>query len=197
MQTKFILLRHGPPIISKGAIYGESDVSISPFLLTDLPKGIRNGDLKDSIWISSPLSRARATALRIRDLLKYETELLLDPRLKEQHYGELEGVDSLGLDLSFANRRSYWHFPADYTPVGGESFCQVYERAESFIRDSLIAYSDKTISIFTHGGFIRAVLTHVLRLDIEQASVFDISPLSETIIQYKKNNWYIQCVGGK
>lgn len=112
-------------------------------------------------WYSSPLIRSRETMDRIRTAFEVPLpEVLVDDRLQEISFGDLEGLlhDELPEHLAVApGKRSadYWH----HRPPGGENYQDVTDRIKSFALDLT-----RPCVIVAHGGIMR-----VLRRLIEGA----------------------------
>ena len=111
----------------------------------------------DVIW-SSPLYRAHTVARRASDLA--HVPLRVDDRLLELDFGEAEGmtweeIAEAGMPFNYRN--------AD-EPVapGGESRSSIERRVSAFA-DEIVDLGGRH-AIVAHGGVVRAMLVHVLRL---------------------------------
>ena len=101
---------------------------------------------KFDIIISSPLKRAKHTAEIINE--KQRVPLIIDDRLTERDYGELEGEL---FDKKYCNPNY------DFESVGGESIEKYRARLESFISDVRNKYFDKKILVVAHNGVISVI----------------------------------------
>jgi probable phosphoglycerate mutase len=103
--------------------------------------------------VSSDLVRAAETAQIIGDELGVDVEL--DPRLREQGLGRLEGR---GYDETWAAAEEHdWSDPT--LPVaGGESVAELHGRIGSLLDEVTL---DGPTVLVSHGDAIRAALTHV------------------------------------
>lgn len=150
-EVEVWLIRHGQTDHNAlGKLSGWTDVS-----LTDLgrkqARGLRKYIEKesfDSVW-SSDLQRAKETAR-----LAWGKPVTIDSRLREIHFGEMEGIDFYSLDKK--DQDALLNFKAFRAP-GGESIEQLEERVTDFM-DSLVPGCHL---LFTHGGVIRCVM-HLL-----------------------------------
>jgi broad specificity phosphatase PhoE len=129
--------------------------------------------------ITSPLTRARQTALIISEALNIpfiENELI-----KERDFGELSGLtweefETKYPDLAIKNKPSF----QEYLPKG-ESIEQVAERVAKFVhflRQLKMGNKYRKIVIVTHTGIIRIILRNLLGYTPEQTRELDIANLS-------------------
>jgi len=123
-------------------------------------------DPRNMRWYSSPLSRSTETMDRMRAAFRIELpDIILDDRLREISFGDLEGLlhDELPDNLAVApGQRSgeYWH----HRPPSGENYQDVADRLATFAGELTVP------SVITaHGGIMR-----VLRHLIEGASYDDV-----------------------
>lgn len=105
--------------------------------------------------ISSDLSRARETADIIAATLGLE--VLIDPELREQNLGFLEGrafADPLGNGTVQDVIDGLWWEPRRH-PEGGESILDLYQR----IHAALARYEGRDLVLVAHGGPVRVATT--------------------------------------
>jgi broad specificity phosphatase PhoE len=100
-------------------------------------------DLSGSVVLCSDLRRAVQTAA-----LAGATRPHLDARLREQAWGELEG---LALEAALARYPDFDYTDVDAAVPGGESLRQVWDRLATL---DLSAYGDD-VAVVTHGDTIR------------------------------------------
>jgi 2,3-bisphosphoglycerate-dependent phosphoglycerate mutase len=110
-----------------------------------------------ALVVASDLTRAAQTAVIVADLLRLPLEL--DPQLREQALGTLEGEQMSGpagadggvpddvLDV-------LWDNPFDHPP-GGESVAAMYERVNRALPRIAATYPGAELIIVTHGGPVR------------------------------------------
>jgi len=104
--------------------------------------------------VTSHLLRARETAELIREELRGEPRLVVDPRLAETHRGEWES--RLFMDIMAADRETWRHYrehPETFRFPGGESLVDQQRRVLACMRDC--AADGRTTLLVTHGGSIR------------------------------------------
>lgn len=157
-MTGFVFIRHGETDWNlEGRWQGQADVPLNANGLAQaeiLARQVRARYQLDAIY-SSDLQRARQTA----EPLAQATGLpvVLDPRLREIHQGEWQGM--LVTDIrarygqQFADRHSD---PWRVAPPGGETAAQVRSRLEAALIGIRAAHPHGTVAVVTH-GFIMAV----------------------------------------
>lgn len=107
--------------------------------------------------ISSDLIRASETAEIINK--KLELDMLLDNRIREINYGDLEGVSRDTL-----TQETWDIFNSTPKLLHAEPFEEVYSRIKAFF-DELANYNDN-ILIVTHGGALRMIMYYVANRNI-------------------------------
>lgn len=141
----------------------------------------------DAIY-SSDLARAADTA-RVIASRQNSTDVVLNPGLREMHYGVLQGVplNDAARVLEPYGIASHWEsgvFSArGLAAPGGESVRQVRNRASRFIAqvDAEHAPVDgQRILVVSHGGFLRVLVTVFLGLPASQRNAFAIDNCSIT-----------------
>ena len=105
---------------------------------------------KFDLIISSPLKRALQTAKIINECMNIS--IILDNRIKERDYGNLEGE---------IFKKEYCNLDYDFTSVNGESIENYKMRLNDFIKDIKTRYNSKNILIVAHNGVI-SVMSFIL-----------------------------------
>ncbi|HEY5284006.1 MAG TPA: histidine phosphatase family protein [Polyangia bacterium] len=142
------LVRHGESTFNaEGRFAGWSDPPLTPAgetMARELFPRLA-GIQFDGIWCSDRI-RAKETA-RLAGFEQVPT----DVRLREIHFGDLEGRTFLEMGEEWRARlRSF----ADFSAPGGESTPDVQRRAEDFLAGLAIGRH----LIFSHGGWIRTLM---------------------------------------
>ncbi len=149
-------------------------------------------DLSFSKIYASPLSRAKVTAETIAGQLNLEVEYLED--LKEICLGPWQGKTS---------EEAYAHNPELFTlwekepereiGFGIESYGGLQKRAVKVLTD-ICQGTDENCLIVSHGAWIRALVSHILYIPLNERLCFDIDNTSITVIKYnpKKNRFKIK-----
>lgn len=139
----------------------------------------------DAVY-SSDLQRTAQTA---REIVGERYEVTLDPRLREMHYGVLQGIP-------FANFRSVLaeHGVAEtwgpgifsqngMAAPGGESIAEMRERLVSFVEDLERNHpleQQENLLVVSHGGTLRLLMTILLQLPVETRQSFAFANCSIT-----------------
>lgn len=151
--TTVFLVRHGETEWNRtGKYQGSSDVPLNALgvkqasRLADYLKTHELGPTGDAI-VSSPLSRAFATARALGDALRID-EILTDADLQERSYGEAEG-------LTLVEREARW--PGGNWP-GLEDWDHVAERAMRALGLVGQRFSGRRVFVVCHGGLINSIL---------------------------------------
>jgi len=188
--TRWWWVRHAPVIVNKGCCYGQTDL---PCDIADTARftSLANRLPKAAVWVATPLKRTHMTAAALVEAgLDGPREIpgpdiVVEPDLIEQHFGDWQGVRYNELA---ARRGDEWHrfwlAPAHEIPPGGESFVALTRRVHAAITRLSDLYRGRDILAVTHGGTIRAALSLALNLAPETALSFSIDNLSLTRIDH-------------
>ena len=183
--TSWWWIRHAPVVSHKGRIYGALDVPCDTSE-TAVYRSLARVLPEDPLWITSHLSRAKATADAIhaaRDTTP--AERLEEAAFAEQSFGNWHGKSYRELDeLRDGAWHRFWLAPAEERPPGGESFVDVMARVAGAVRDLSAAHAGRQIVAVAHGGTIRAALAQALSLEPERALAFEIANCSVTRIDH-------------
>ncbi|WP_207531688.1 alpha-ribazole phosphatase [Desertivirga arenae] len=152
------LIRHTRPQLTKGLIYGRTDLPLAESFEEEMinVRSILPEDI-EAVY-SSPSQRCSHLAHAI------SAKPLLDERLYELHFGEWEGktwdtIDRMASEIwmeDYMNRR----------PPAGETMLEMKERVKSFW-DEIKATGKQRIAVVTHGGVIRLLLAIEGQIAIE------------------------------
>ena len=144
LTKTLVLVRHGATAWSEsGRLCGWSDVPLSK-LGRDQARSLRGAIGSRSftgVW-TSDLSRASEFAGLVRDGAR------TDPRLREIHFGEIEGKTWAECDLAIHAAMAAFD---DFEAPGGESVAQFRCRVIEFVEE----LPSGAHLVFTHGGVIR------------------------------------------
>ena len=166
-----IYTRHGETDWNKEKkIQGSKDIPLNA-------KGIEQANnlhelLKDrqiDIIFSSPLNRAKETANIIRG--ERPIDIIVDPLLKEQCYGDLEGKPMIDNPEYLLHKNSFFkRYP------NGESYFDVYHRVATFFEKIKKDYDGKvsTILIVAHGGMSREINAYFKDMENDEFPKFII-----------------------
>lgn len=145
---KLIVLRHEKTDYNiEGKVQGLTDIPLNQMGIEACK--ILKKDLEKfhiDYVVSSPLKRARQTAIFVSD-----APLFIDERLIERNLGLYEGKDKSIYDSSL-----YADIDLNSTQNGVESVRDVLERVFDFL-DEIIKEKDKNILLVSHGGIIKFI----------------------------------------
>ncbi|MFC9895211.1 histidine phosphatase family protein [Nocardia sp. NPDC127579] len=166
MRT-LILLRHGQTEWNAAdRMQGQIDTDLTELGRRQAKEAARELVSRNAIAIvSSDLRRAHDTALALAEHTDVPVEL--DPRLRETHLGDWEGLTHLEVDADYPGARVTWRLDASYRPPNGESKLEVGARSLPVVRELFSERQDwpgRTIILVAHGGLIAALTAALLDL---------------------------------
>lgn len=159
---KIILMRHGQTDYNLAGINmgRRLDASINATGRAQIEQTIPEVKLLNpELIIASPMKRTRESAEIIQQALGIPIEF--DERIMEIDTGSISGETKaeasklMGLSLEGALYQ-YRIGQYDYTEFGGESYQDIRNRAESFLRD-LRQRKEQCVIIMCHGGLVRSL----------------------------------------
>ena len=177
--VRVLMVRHGRTEWNDlERIQGHTDIPLNEAGRTRLRESRIPALYGDFAWHSSPLRRATQSA-RILGA----SELAVDARLMEMHWGEWEGERRAELRARLGTRvQRMEERGIDFRPPGGESPRELTRRLEDWLRD--VHGHGRGVIALTHKGVIRAALALAtgwdlrgrapVRLDWERAHLFAI-----------------------
>lgn len=181
VETRWWWVRHAPVTVNQGRIYGQEDL---PCDTDDAPAfaGLAKLLPAESVLVTSNLMRTHQTADAIRAAGLSLPERIEIEALKEQSFGDWQGLtyEEFGLVGGIGKSARYWLAPAYERAPNGESFTDLVARVVPAILDITDRHSGRDIVAVTHGGTIRAALCYALNLDPESALRFSTANLSVT-----------------
>lgn len=182
--TRWWLVRHAPVVGVGGKIYGSDDVEC------DLSDSLSFQSLarrlpETSTWFTSHLSRARLTAQSIRDAGLTSPDPVVDERFGEQSFGDWQG--STWDEMRAADPDVYdtfWTDPVRNRTPNGESFADQIERVGKAIDEYTEKHAGQDIICVSHGGTVRAALSHALGLDPSAGMALTVHTLSLSVMEH-------------
>ncbi|MDH4127503.1 MAG: alpha-ribazole phosphatase [Spirochaetota bacterium] len=174
------MIRHTNVIIDKGICYGQSELELTDSFITQAESIKKHlADTNSISIISSPSTRCIKLAEYISDDIVEK-----DDRLLEFNFGDWEMKNWDDIPYNDLNK---WMRDYIYTKCpGGESFIDFYNRCKSFFTDLLEKIIKNTI-IITHGGVIRTLISHVLKIPLENSFSLKIDFASVSKLEIEKS----------
>ncbi|NER11980.1 alpha-ribazole phosphatase [Leptobacterium flavescens] len=170
------LIRHTTPRIEKGTCYGQADLELEETFKQEAGDVLSRITMSpDNLIYSSPLKRCYKLAEKIG------STIITDKRLMELNFGEweLKNWDAI-------NKKELDKWMTDFVDEivpGGESYTQLASRSISFLNE-VMQKQDTNVIIVTHAGVIRALLSHILRIELKDS--FQIKLTYGDVIKLKK-----------
>ena len=188
MPTSVFLVRHAETYGNvEGLFCGHSETELTPKGIAQAQAlGLRFAHQKFDAAYSSDLSRAHRTATFALEHHHSPLAPVLDPGLREMHYGEWESLS--GRDIGENNRDLLREFFQCKAPApGGESVRQVRERVAGALRRRVADHPDETILVVSHGNAIMAMLAELLAIPYESSWSFAVANTSITRLAFSKS----------
>jgi alpha-ribazole phosphatase len=171
------LVRHTQVAVGPTVCYGQTDVHLADTFdeeATSLQQ--RLAGIHWEVIYTSPLSRCARLAPFF-----FAAHVITDPRLMEFNFGhwelqpwkEIDPVQLKQWSSDFVNQAA----PA------GETYGQLYERVIESWNEMLERDHQGNVIVLTHGGVIRAILSHLLSIPLQKSFHLDISYGSVSCVQ--------------
>lgn len=195
-ETTLVLIRHGETEWNQtGRYQGHADSPLTPRGMAQARAVAQALDgQKFDAFYSSDLGRAKRTATIIAD--KLGRRFLTDPRLREQHYGLMQGHDgkrARELDPGFFDSLSSGD--ADYAPKGGESRRQRHDRAVEALSDIAGNHLEGTILVITHGGIVDSLFRETLGIPHDSPRRYSLYNAALNRFSYFEGKWTLHLWG--
>lgn len=178
--TRWWWIRHAPVPSGQNIIYGQQDLDAdcsNRAAFDGLARMLPNG----ALLVTSDLKRATQTADAIRDAGLDLPPAIVEPDLREQHFGDWQGMSYEAFAaLREATPHRHWRVPAFIQPPNGENFVHLIARVAPAIQRLSEEHAGRDIVAVTHGGTIRAALSLALGLDPETSLAFSTQNLGIT-----------------
>lgn len=191
--TQFVIVRHVETVWNReGRIQGHLDSPITAEGIAQaqaLARRLRGTEY--DLLVSSDLGRARSTAAYIS--AEIGMEVVLDARLRERHYGILQGMTRVEARATHPEvYRRYSETDVAFAIPGGESTQACFERSVGCLEE-LAAYRPKQrILVVTHGGVIDGLYRHTMRLPHVGSRVFSMVNGSLNQFLYECGEWRLE-----
>jgi broad specificity phosphatase PhoE len=181
---RLLLARHGEVLANRELRYvGSSDEPLADSGLVQAESlAAALAPLPVRAVYSSPLSRARETGGKIAAARR--VPLRLEPRLREQSFGDWEGLtraEVLGRD---GERLLRWEADLATAPPGGEPLADVQTRVLDLVGELAREHRGEWIALVSHVGPIKALLCAALGAPLATASHLFLDPGTLTVIDW-------------
>lgn len=175
---RLTLIRHTSLQVPAGVCYGQTDVDVAATFMDEASQ--TKEKLKqfefDAVF-TSPLQRCVKLAHAL-----VQHEVAQDERLKELHFGdwEMRAWDDIPRNVFDHWAQNY----AELAPPNGETFSQLQQRGIAFLEQQQQQFPQGHVLVVTHGGMIRAMLAHVLNMQLKGLFRFNIDYGSITQLDF-------------
>jgi probable phosphoglycerate mutase len=167
-MTDFVFIRHGETDWNRQQRFqGQIDV---PLNVTGQAQAARLGERlaaeRPDLLLSSDLGRALQTAAPLASA--WALPARLQPALREQNFGVLEGLDVPTIKEQHPDLWALWlEHRSDFTLPGGESLRDFHARVLGAVRELATQRPGQTLAVVTHGGVLDMLwrTVHGLSLD--------------------------------
>lgn len=153
---KLYIIRHGQTESNRGnKLLGITDESINDYgynQILEAKEELKNVDF--DICFSSPFKRTLETA---KIICNENTPLIIDDRLKERGFGELEGGSSNSKYTS-----DFWNYYINKNDYNVEPLKELFDRTKEFIEYLKENHDNKCILIVSHAATIRALHYNII-----------------------------------
>ena len=131
------------------------------------------GKLQPLLIVSSDLHRAYDTAVTLGE--QTGLPVRVDPRLRETHFGDWQGLTHTQVDAQAPGARLAWRDDARWAPHGGESRVDVAARSVPVVTELVSGEPewgdpdgpDRPVVLVAHGGLIAALSAALLKLPVD------------------------------
>jgi broad specificity phosphatase PhoE len=188
---RLLLIRHGETEWNVSLRYmGQGQVPLNQRGRTQaelLAKRLRPA--RAGALYTSDLARASETAAILGAALGLKPRPM--PELREIDVGQWEGLTPEELYRRFPDHmKEFERDPARTVRIGGESYARLQERALVALNSIKAAHgSDETVLAVSHGGTIRALLCHVIGLDLAFFGRLWLDNGSLSELRHGANGW--------
>jgi glucosyl-3-phosphoglycerate phosphatase len=175
MIRRLLMLRHGQTDFNAGSrMQGQLDSALTELGRAQAVAAAEVlGKLQPLLIVSSDLHRAYDTAVTLGE----QTGLVVrvDPRLRETHLGDWQGLTHTEVDTQAPGARLAWRGDARWAPHGGESRVDVAARSVPVVAELVRGepewgdpdVPDRPVVLVAHGGLIAALSAALLKLPVD------------------------------
>jgi broad specificity phosphatase PhoE len=169
LSNRYLVMRHGHSLANlQGIIVSHPKNGIEDYGLSDQgvlqvnESGKANVELdRNSLIISSDFKRARQSADIMHRLLECDAPVVIDRRLRERYFGELE----LGPDNAYESVWREDQVDPDNILGGVESPNRVMQRVTALVFEYEEKLSGKTLLLVSHGDALQILQTAFSKQD--------------------------------
>lgn len=172
---RLVMLRHGQTDFNAGSrMQGQLDSALTELGRAQAVAAAEVlGKLPPLLIVSSDLHRAYDTAVTLGE--RTGLTVRVDPRLRETHLGDWQGLTHTEVDAQAPGARLAWRDDARWAPHGGESRVDVAARSVPVVAELVAGEPewgdpdgpDRPVVLVAHGGLIAALSAALLKLPVD------------------------------
>ncbi len=177
MTTDVLVIRHAETFGNlEGRFCGHSETELTPRGIAQAAAlGRRLSSSVFDIAASSDLSRALLTARHALNHHPTPPQLLLEPRLREMHYGEWESLPASEIARTQADLlREFFTGRCPAAP-GGETIQQLRERTAAAFHELVAQFRGGRLLLVSHGNAIMALVSELFGIPQERTWGFVVA----------------------
>lgn len=178
-MSQLILLRHGESTFNAlGKFTGTTDVPLTDRgkqQAADAAQLLRTNQV--DFAFTSERMRAKDTCTILLNELDLDLPVVIDHRLNEQDFGDLEGVEKNEAIRLFGEEKVLeWRRAFHAHPPRGERFLAVQTRVAHFYEEEVLPLLSKNqnVLLVAHGNSLRALAIFLLDLDLAEIPNFEL-----------------------
>jgi broad specificity phosphatase PhoE len=164
---RLVLLRHGQTDYNvAGRMQGHLDsmltesglaqaATVAPEIARLAPERVISSDLRRAVDTADVVGAASGQPVK------------LDPRLRETHLGEWQGLSVAEIEQAWPGAIATWRSDPTWAPPGGESRLEVVRRSHPVVEEldeEFASSSESTVVLVAHGGLIAGLVSGLLAL---------------------------------
>jgi alpha-ribazole phosphatase len=179
---RLTLIRHTSLQVGQGICYGQTDVDVAESFVQEVIKTkAKLNDILNNLQVDAVFTSPLQRCVKLAHALEL-AEIKHDDRLKELHFGEweMQAWDDIPREIFDVWAQNY----AELAPPNGETFSQLQQRGIAFLNDILSEHANGHVLVVTHGGMIRALLAHVLNMQLKGLFRFNVDYGSITQLDF-------------
>jgi len=192
-MTQLILIRHGETVWNQQRrMQGHSDSPLSE-------TGVRQARLLArhlkqiafSALYSSDSGRAQHTARSVAEVTGHD--IVLEPRLRERHFGVFEGLTGSEIEANFS--ADYARFKSrDQAHVipGGESAAQFRARVSACFHEIASRHNGELVVVITHGLVLDVLYRAALGIPHELPRMHELVNAGINRLRYDGAAWHLE-----
>ena len=175
---RLVMLRHGQTDFNAGSrMQGQLDSALTELGRAQAVAAAEVlGKLQPLLIVSSDLHRAYDPAMTLGE--RTGLQVRVDPRLRETHLGDWQGMTHTQIDAEAPGARLAWREDAAWAPHGGESRVDVAARSVPLVSEIVSREPEwglesggstepgRPVVLVAHGGLIAALSAALLKLPV-------------------------------